>query len=441
MKTRTPTIIAAGICALVLTTASGFSQGSLTPPGAPAPTMKTLDQIEPRTPISSLPYTITRPGAYFITTNLTGVANANGITIATGNVALDLRGFTLTGVPGSTNGIYVAGNYTEITIENGTVTTWGLMGVNADNAIGGRFTRLNIVANTDDGLDPGGSAQVSDCVSHDNIGNGFGGLCYRSTFEHCAAHDNHLVGFSTFDQCLFIVCSATVNGTDGFNPFYNCTLKDCVATQNGFDGIDSPWSGCLFAHCIVDNNGVLGLLSGDDCTISGCTVAYSGSDGITAGSGSTIESSTTGFNQGDGINAENNCNIIGCTSRTNSGASSVGIIAGNGCSIKDCVAAANSLNGIVVSNACFLEQNVCQSNGGGGTTDGGIRCLGSKNRVDDNHLTDNNANGLYLDGSGNTIVRNTAKGNLTSNYSTGSGNDVGPIGSAATSTSPWANLQ
>ena len=28
-----------------------FAQGSLTPPGAPAPTMKTLAQIEPRTPI------------------------------------------------------------------------------------------------------------------------------------------------------------------------------------------------------------------------------------------------------------------------------------------------------------------------------------------------------------------------------------------------------
>src|SRR5579883_474024 len=77
-----------------------FAQGSLTPPGAPAPTMKTLSQIEPRTPISSLPFTIYIPGSYYLTTNLTGVSNSDGITISTGNVTLDLNGFTLQGVPG-----------------------------------------------------------------------------------------------------------------------------------------------------------------------------------------------------------------------------------------------------------------------------------------------------------------------------------------------------
>ncbi len=35
-----------------------FGQGALAPPGAPAPTMKTLTQVEPRTPIPALPYVI-----------------------------------------------------------------------------------------------------------------------------------------------------------------------------------------------------------------------------------------------------------------------------------------------------------------------------------------------------------------------------------------------
>jgi len=40
-----------------------YGQGSLTPPGTPAPTMKTLAQIEPRTPISFLPVTLSQPGS------------------------------------------------------------------------------------------------------------------------------------------------------------------------------------------------------------------------------------------------------------------------------------------------------------------------------------------------------------------------------------------
>ena len=73
---------------------STFAQGSLTPPGAPAPTMKTLAQIEPRTPISSVPFTIIAPGAYYLTTNLT-VTSGTAITVATNGVTLDLNGFTI----------------------------------------------------------------------------------------------------------------------------------------------------------------------------------------------------------------------------------------------------------------------------------------------------------------------------------------------------------
>src|SRR5580698_4690509 len=110
------------LCLLTLgfltVTDSLLAQGSLTPPGAPGPTMKTLAQIEPRTPISSLPFSITAPGSYYVTTNLTGTA---GITIASGSVTLDLHGFTLAGSAGSSNGISSADSLTNVVIENGTV--------------------------------------------------------------------------------------------------------------------------------------------------------------------------------------------------------------------------------------------------------------------------------------------------------------------------------
>jgi hypothetical protein len=72
-----------------------FGQGALTPPaGAPAPVMKSLAQIEPRTPISAAPYTINQPGSYYLTTNLT-ISSGTVITIATNDVTLDLNGFAL----------------------------------------------------------------------------------------------------------------------------------------------------------------------------------------------------------------------------------------------------------------------------------------------------------------------------------------------------------
>src|SRR5450432_171554 len=81
-----------------------FAQGSLTPPGAPAPTMKSLAQIEPRTPISSVPFTIGAPGSYYLTTNLTTTVS-NAIVIAASGVTLDLNGFTLSStVPNAANG-------------------------------------------------------------------------------------------------------------------------------------------------------------------------------------------------------------------------------------------------------------------------------------------------------------------------------------------------
>jgi hypothetical protein len=77
------------------------AQGGLTPPGAPAPTMKTLAQIEPRTPIASLPVTITNPGSYYLTTNAT--FTSFGIRVRTNDVSLDLNGFTITGDGGTTD--------------------------------------------------------------------------------------------------------------------------------------------------------------------------------------------------------------------------------------------------------------------------------------------------------------------------------------------------
>jgi len=99
-----------------------LAQGTLTPPGAPAPTMKSLDQIEARTPIASAPFTITAPGSYYLTTNLT-ISGGDAITIATNGVTLDLNGFTITSTdPGATGfGIRLHSGSRNLAILNGHV--------------------------------------------------------------------------------------------------------------------------------------------------------------------------------------------------------------------------------------------------------------------------------------------------------------------------------
>ena len=94
--------------------------------------MKTLSQVEPRIPISSLPFTISAPGSYYVTTNL---ASGLGISINASHVTLDLSGFTLSGAAGTpTSGIDVSGTQTNITIRNGVLQGWGSYGIDADNA-------------------------------------------------------------------------------------------------------------------------------------------------------------------------------------------------------------------------------------------------------------------------------------------------------------------
>ncbi len=121
MKTRLA--ILALLSTFSLQPSALHAQGALTPPGAPAPTMKTLAQIEARTPIASVPFTIAASGSYYLTTNLT-VSSGNAITVSANNVALDLNGFTLASTenPAALGYGIKLNSVTNITIVNGFIS-------------------------------------------------------------------------------------------------------------------------------------------------------------------------------------------------------------------------------------------------------------------------------------------------------------------------------
>src|SRR4051812_29531058 len=112
-----------------------LAQGSLTPPGLPAPLFKTLQQVEPRTEINatntpgdaSSIFRITAPGSYYLSGNITGVSPKGGIVIASNDVTVDLNGFAVIGVTGSSSGIRTDTSFSTrgVTIRNGSVRSWG----------------------------------------------------------------------------------------------------------------------------------------------------------------------------------------------------------------------------------------------------------------------------------------------------------------------------
>jgi len=183
MKTNSSIIVPLIVSGFLATATFAFAQGTLTPPGAPAPTMKSLDQIEPRIPITYDGYNINKPGSYYVTTNLTGSpygvpGSPYGIQIASDNVTVDLNGFTLQGVPGSYSGVYINGSHTNITVRNGIITGWGGNGVTwnypstppPQNVV---LEHLTVYANANHGIVTGNGCIVSDCLV---VNDGFDGI-------------------------------------------------------------------------------------------------------------------------------------------------------------------------------------------------------------------------------------------------------------------------
>src|SRR5687767_7622300 len=80
--------------------------GPLDPPDGPiTSTYKTLTEVEPRIAVNAQNtpgdanslFRITQPGSYYLTGNITGVPNKNGVYIFGHRVTLDLNGFTVDG--------------------------------------------------------------------------------------------------------------------------------------------------------------------------------------------------------------------------------------------------------------------------------------------------------------------------------------------------------
>ncbi|MBN1269712.1 MAG: right-handed parallel beta-helix repeat-containing protein [Kiritimatiellae bacterium] len=187
--------LVSAVLVLSFSLSSTLAQGPLGPPGAPAPMFKTLHEVEPRTPVTNLPFTISQPGSYYFTTNLTGVSGDHGIDVQASDVTLDLNGFSLIGATGCWNGIRLLSNQDRLIVRNGTVLNWPRNGIYAGDSSYCLFRDLQIISNgwesaVYDGLVLGDQSSAQDCVAALNSDDGILSKGTEAYVKRCRAIGN-----------------------------------------------------------------------------------------------------------------------------------------------------------------------------------------------------------------------------------------------------------
>ncbi len=242
------------LCAL-LAGPTAWAQGPLQPDSGPAETMKSLDQIEPRTPIDELPYTISESGSYIVTESLS--TGLNGITVEVDSVTIDLQGHTLAGSGGNI-GVIVLGH--DVEVRNGTIRGFET-GLLLTGRSYNRFEDLAIKDNSSEGIliiGDGDEANGNVLSQLRVTGNGDEGILIRAA-------------------------AGTVNGN---------MILDSIISDNGQAGIHllgdaGLASGNIIRDCVVSGSGLRGVnLSSEDggrCNgnlVAGLTIVDNTNDGL-----------------------------------------------------------------------------------------------------------------------------------------------------------------
>ena len=376
------------------------AQGSLAPPGAPAPMMKSLAQIEPRIPISSAPLIITNAGSYYLTTNIT-VSSGNAITINSNDVTLDLSGFTISSTdPGNTgSAILLNSGPGSVILQNVTIL---------NGFIRGTVTGI-------------GSGSYSGSGFSSGIARGFG-----------FAPENVRIANISVSGCM---------GSGIYLSGGSTVVESCTVRTVGYSGINAS---------IVKNSSAVdcgsGISTGYGGTLTGCSASSCYNTGISAGNYSTLENCAANDNYTNGIVAGQGCIVRHCTASGNGLNSSytngVGIMSDIRTTIEDCTANDNYNDGIMASGDCTVLDNHASHNGLGYGSAAGIHTVGSGSRIEGNHTRDNSGYGIKSDAgpNGDVIIRNTSGGNGIAAYTPTSGNDFAPVQTPATMTNPLANI-
>ncbi len=329
MKSRLLTIC----CLLPL--AALLGQGPLDPTAGPAPSMKSLDQIdaklESRRPIASAPFTITTSGSYYLTGNLT-VALGDAITIAASGVSLDLRGFTIssTAAPAGGIGVAINGARTNVEVHNGHIQ-------GATTLSGSTFTRAGfadgvVVADAasanvrihDLGVARVGSrgiAVADATVTSLVVDRCVVSICGAEGISASVVRDCSVEGAGNTGIAgeMAINCSAEVVNTSATNTSAIVTSRiatNCRGVSVGGVGVNTR----IAENCIGISTSAIGLLASASAT--GCAGTSSSAIGLQANESATGCSGTS--TSATGLSTTTAFNCYGISTSGTSGLSVIG---------------------------------------------------------------------------------------------------------------------
>ena len=335
----------------------------------------TAAQDEVRTPINSLPITITEPGSYYLTGNLTatGGTGHRGIDIQTDNVALDLMGFTISGGGVNDTGIGFSGQ-DNITIRNGTVANFGLAGIYQGSTSAHYTTILDI-----------------------------------------KALNNGSLGASPESSSGIFIASA------------NSHIERCVSGGNGGNGLYAGVNSKVINNTVYNNTGTpgtSGVYGGTGSIVSGNT-AYSntGTYAIYGGLGSKVSGNTAYSNTvTSGIYGAAGSTLIGNTAYSNT--ATYGLYGSFGAIISANAVRANTHWGMGGRGSNLIKDNTITFNNTSDTVGGGGLQVHDDSRVTGNTLGNNRQNNIVVNSSDNTIENNLVTDSLPGNgiYFSASGN-------------------
>jgi hypothetical protein len=270
-------LVLLALAALVVCSLSGYA-GKLEPSASPGPTMKTLDEVEARTPIhaADLPLTINKSGSYYLVEDITFTTmNTNAITIEANDVTIDLNGFKIQGPASGTTGTGILKSgigFVSATVMNGTVLKFQ-DGVNLGGS-GNRVINVTAKNNPGNGIQAGDRAFISQCSAFDNgpagIKAGDDGV-----IKYCISHGNNYYmfpiwfgnGIEVDKGCTIIGCTASYNRINGIQANENAVIVDCTLNGNEGNGIFAHYS--KISNCTITDNTLKGIYTNFGCLIVG----------------------------------------------------------------------------------------------------------------------------------------------------------------------------